>query len=249
MTRVLLDSRGEKVLLSADEPMIRLGRRGVVRRDTLGPDSGHVVRVGNTAFLVLEASTPDLLEVLPRKAQVIGAKDAARILLSCDVRAGKIVVEAGLGSGHLAIALARAVSPGGRVVSYERRPDFVEFATRNLRAAEVEGIVTVRQANISDGVAERDVDALVLDLPDPWTVVRVAHTALRASGHFAAFSPNTEQVRETVRALRELPFAEIRTVEILEREIEVRDTGVRPSFAALGHTGYLTFARKVIEKP
>ena len=56
-----------------------------------------------------------------------------------------------------------------------------------------------------------------------------------------------ENVEETVAAIRKKPFVDVRTIELIEREMEVREVGVRPSFAALGHTGYLTFARKVLD--
>jgi len=48
-------------------------------------------------------------------------------------------------------------------------------------------------------------------------------------------------------SIRARPFVLVRTIEVIEREMEVREVGVRPSFAALGHTGYLTFARKVLD--
>jgi tRNA (adenine57-N1/adenine58-N1)-methyltransferase len=91
------------------------------------------------------------------------------------------------------------------------------------------------------------VDAVFLDIPDPWAAVPSAWEALRPGGHLASFSPNMEQVKETAAAIRKKPFVDQRTIELIEREMEVRDVGVRPSFAALGHTGYLTFARKVLD--
>ncbi|TLZ92449.1 MAG: tRNA (adenine-N1)-methyltransferase, partial [Methanobacteriota archaeon] len=97
------------------------------------------------------------------------------------------------------------------------------------------------------GISQEDVDAVALDLEDPWAAIEPAWKALRPCGHVAAFSPNMEQVKDTVRAMTRRPFIEIRTVELIEREMEVRDVGVRPSFAPLGHTGYLTFARKVLD--
>jgi tRNA (adenine57-N1/adenine58-N1)-methyltransferase len=56
-----------------------------------------------------------------------------------------------------------------------------------------------------------------------------------------------EQVNRTVQGLRASTFVEIRTVEIIEREILAQESGTHPSFAPLGHTGYLTFARKVLD--
>ena len=103
------------------------------------------------------------------------------------------------------------------------------------------------RGDVRSGITQRDVDAVLIDIPDPWAAVPAAWDALRPCGHLATFSPNMEQVKETVTAIRKNPFIDVRTVELIEREIEVREVGVRPSFAALGHTGYLTFARKVLD--
>src|SRR5207245_11259432 len=102
-------------------------------------------------------------------------------------------------------------------------------------------------ADRCQGVPERDVDAAVLDIPDPWTAIRAAWTALRIGGSVVTCLPNVEQVRHAVEALREAPFVEVRTLEIIEREIEVKETGTKPSFAPLGHTGYITTARKTLD--
>ena len=88
---------------------------------------------------------------------------------------------------------------------------------------------------------------MILDLPEPWRAIPVAWRALAPCGHLGTYSPTMEQVKETVRVMRTLPFVDIRTTEIIEREIEVKETGTRPAFAALGHTGYITTARKVLE--
>ena len=37
----------------------------------------------------------------------------------------------------------------------------------------------------------------------------------------------------------------MKTIELLEREMIVTAHGTRPSFHMLGHSGYLTFARKI----
>ena len=103
-------------------------------------------------------------------------------------------------------------------------------------------------ADVALGVREKNVDAVIFDLPDPWGAVHAAWEALRVGGSITTFLPNVEQVRQAVEALREGPFVEIRTVEIIERELEVKDTGTKPSFAPLGHTGYITTARKALDK-
>ncbi len=184
---------------------------------------------------------------MQRGPQALAPKDLAALLYDADVRPGARVVEAGCGSGALTVALARAVRPFGRVVALDVRREFLAIAESNLNRAGLSQFVELRQEDVRHGIPERGVDAFMLDLPDPWAAVQAAWDALRPCGHFSSFSPNMEQVKETVAAIRARPFVDVRTIEVIEREMEVREVGVRPSFAALGHTGYLTFARKVLD--
>jgi len=245
---ILLDGEGRKHLVPQAEGPCKVEGLGVVDPTKLEEHVGGVARVAGKPFLVLRPSLRDRLGTLSRKAQIIGPKDAAAILFNCDVNAGDIIVEGGAGSGALTMALAQTVSPGGRVITYELRGDFAAVAKENMARTAAFGNVELKVADIRSGIDERDADCVILDIPDPWEAVLHAWTSLRPCGHFASFSPNTDQVRQTHEALRKLPFVEVRTVELIEREIEVHEGGVRPSFAALGHTGYLTFARKVLER-
>ncbi len=226
---------------------MRIPELGVVNPTKLHGMEGKRTVIAGRSFLVLRASTSDLLAGLHREAQTIGPKDIAALLLLADVRPGARVAEAGSGTGSLTVALARAVGPAGAVSSYDLRLEAIETARRNVEEAGLGPIVAFRQGDVRTGIADTDLDAVFLDLPDPWSAVPAAWDALRPCGHLATFSPNMEQVKETVAAIRRKPFVDVRTIELIEREMEVRDIGVRPSFAALGHTGYLTFARKVLD--
>ena len=64
-------------------------------------------------------------------------------------------------------------------------------------------------------------------------------------GRFVSYSPTVGQVERTHAALREAAFSDVRTFETLERELVVGRQGTRPSFEMLGHTGYITAARKL----
>ena len=228
--------------------MARVAGLGVLSIEKLRGSLGRKLVVGDRSVLVLPASRRDRMEGLERRAQVIGPKDAATILFHANIGPGDTVVEAGAGSAWLTVALASAVGPHGRIITYEERGDFAAFAEGNLRRAGLLGRVQLRVADIAAGISEKNVEAVVLDIPDPWTAVRPAWEALRVGGSIATFLPNVEQVRQTVEALRDAPFVEVRTLETIERELEVRETGTKPSFAPLGHTGYVTTARKALDR-
>lgn len=227
--------------------MVQVPKLGSFDSDNLLDHMGRRVEIGSQQFLVLEPSSRDLRETMQRGPQTLASKDLAAMRFEADIRPGVRVVEAGAGSGGLSVALARAVGPEGRIISYDVREEALRVARENVSAAGVDALVEFRLGDVRSGIDERDVHAVVLDLVDPWEAVGVAWDSLRPCGHFASFSPNMEQVKETVRAIRRRPFVDVRCIEVIEREMEVREVGVRPSFAPLGHTGYLTFARKVLD--
>jgi tRNA (adenine57-N1/adenine58-N1)-methyltransferase len=86
---------------------------------------------------------------------------------------------------------------------------------------------------------------VVLDLAEPWEVLRHTRTALTVGGYVATYTPTYNQLERTVRGLRETGFAEVRAMELIERGIHVGEGGTRPEFEMLGHTGFLAGARKV----
>ncbi len=244
---VLLDERGHRFLVASDDAVARVPGLGTVRTDRLAPSLGRRIEIGGRQLLVLSPSARDLRETMEHGPQTLTPKDLAALLYEADVRAGSRVVEGGSGSGALAVALARIVGDRGQIYSYDVSETSLAVARANARGGDVTAVVEFAVSDLRRGITQRDVDAVLLDLPDPWEAVAPAWEALRPCGHLATFSPNMEQVKETVSAIRRHPFIDVRTVELIEREMEVRDVGVRPSFAALGHTGYLTFARKVLE--
>lgn len=244
---ILLDEKGRRYFVRLDAPIVQVGRSGVLSSDRLRSSVGRTVEIGSRRLLVLHPSARDLWETMERGAQALTPKDLGSILFESDVHAGGRVVESGSGSGALTIALARAVGPAGRVWSIDRRAEAIATARTNVERAGLQDTVEFQIGDVRRGIGVKDVDAVLLDLPDPWLAIPSAWDALRPTGHFVSFSPNMEQVKQTVLALRDGRFAVVRTLELIEREMEVRDIGVRPSFSALGHTGYLTFARKVLD--
>src|SRR6266705_2187497 len=199
---VLLEPSGRKHLVALDRDMVQVPRVGVVRADALRASVGRRWTVGGRSFLVLTPSIRDVVASMRRQAQIIGLKDAATLVWNCDLKAGDFVVEAGAGSGALTLVLAQAVGPGGRVVTYDMRPDFLDRARENVAAAGLGERVEFKLGDGRAAIPETRADAFVVDIPDPWEVVGTAAKSLRPCGHFASYSPNVEQVSRTVAALR-----------------------------------------------
>ncbi|MHC1600782.1 MAG: tRNA (adenine-N1)-methyltransferase [Candidatus Nezhaarchaeales archaeon] len=194
-------------------------------------------------FVALQPTLWDYVLKVARKTQVIYPKDMAILVFRLGLRPGMKIVEAGTGSGALTCALAFFVKPGV-VYSYEINPRFQEVAKRNLERAGLLDYVVLKLKDITQGIDEEGVDAVVLDMATPWLVVPHAYRALKGGGHFASFSPTINQVEKTVLELRRQGFVDIKVYELLLREIKVEEGAVRPEIFMVGHTGYMTFARK-----
>jgi len=243
---LITDDRGRRFLARLDDSdMVEISGLGTFRNDLLrrALEEGELA-IGEMALSVRPASVTDIISQIERRAQIITPKDIASILLLCDIRCGSSVVEGGAGSGALTIALLSAVGDNGSVSSYEIKDDFAKVASRNVKIAGLADRWTLRNQDICKGIEERELDAVVVDIPSPWECVGTASDALRIGGAFCAFVPSANQVEKTVRALRDDRFSEISAIETLQREMVVHDRGIRPSFDMLGHTGYLVFARR-----
>lgn len=195
-------------------------------------------------FVALKPALRDFIFKAQRKTQIMYPKDIALIVMFSGISSGNRVVEAGTGAGALTTALAFYVKPRGRVYSYDIRREFQEIALKNLKKAQVEKYVELKNKDISLDIDEEDVDAVVLDMATPWLVIPHALSALRGSGALVSFSPTIDQVVKTVEALEENRFVDIGTFECIMRGMQVVRGKTRPQSLMTGHTGYLTYARK-----
>ncbi|MGA7860872.1 MAG: tRNA (adenine-N1)-methyltransferase [Thermoplasmata archaeon] len=212
----------------------------------IGTAPGGTIEWAGATYRILRPSLADVLRQLRRRAQIITPKDAQQLLYLAQVGPGARVAEAGAGSGALTIVLAHAVGPTGHVVSYDRRADFLEVARRNVAHAGFSDRVRFVERDVTvDGLDESGLDGIVLDVPEPWAVLEAARSALAIGGAVATYTPTYNQLERTVRTLRTLGFEEIRSVELLERALHVGEGGTRPEFDMLGHTAFLTGARRV----
>ncbi|MCI4336592.1 MAG: tRNA (adenine-N1)-methyltransferase [Thermoplasmata archaeon] len=212
----------------------------------IGKPPGAILDWAGARYRAFRPTLSDMLMVLRRRAQIVTPKDAQFLLYLAGIGPGALVAEAGAGSGALTTVLAFAVGPAGAVVSFDRREEFLDVARRNVHAAGLADRVTFRVRDVgAEGIDLTGQDAIVLDLPEPWAVLASAKQALTSGGRIATYTPTYNQLERTVREMRTLGLEEVRSVELLERTLHVGDGGTRPEFDMLGHTGFLTGARKV----
>ena len=244
---VLIEDSGRRYFVNTAGKTDKIKGIGVFDPGILvGKRIGSNIQIGDKKYFIFQPSLTDKLKGLKRKAQIILPKDIAHILLECSIQSGHNVLEAGIGSGSLTTALATAVSPGGKVYSYDNRDDFIKHAIKNLKQAGLNDVVETKNKDITKGIKGKNLDAIVLDIPNPWDAVGHAWNALKTGGYLCCYSPLISQVEKTVKEIKKHGFIEIKTIENIQREMIVSERGTRPSFNMLGHTGYLTFARKIL---
>ncbi len=244
---------GEKVLLVDPKRRrylleLRVGAQfhthaGIVAHDdVIGAEDGSTV-VGSTGrrFMVTRPTLSDVVLKMPRGAQVIYPKDLGAILMAADLGPGQRVLEAGVGSGALSLAMLRI---GVEVVGYEIRSDFAARARQNVASwlgSEVS--YRVEERDVYEGIDERGLDRIVLDLPEPHRVLGHAEGALRSGGILLAYLPTVNQVASLRAALEDSRFGFAETFEVLHRTWHVEERSVRPDHRMVAHTGFLTTAR------
>ena len=250
---ILLVTNDNKRYLIKLKPGGRLHtHKGIYEHEQLvGARYGDTVdsQLGQSALL-LEPGLGDLMTHVRRGTQIIYPKDAAWIVHRLGLRAGSTVIEAGTGSGSLTTALAWAVAPTGRVYTYEGREEIFEIARRNLDRVNLLPFVEMTQRVIGSaeeaGFDQTHVDALFLDVREPWHFLPHVRAALRAGGCFAALLPTANQVSELLAGLEANGFVDIAVEELLLRPYKPVPDRLRPADEMTAHTGYLTFARPLL---
>jgi tRNA (adenine57-N1/adenine58-N1)-methyltransferase len=245
---LLVDPRGRRYLVRLTEGGTFHTHSGIVHHDDVAgrPEGARVTATTGRRFLALRPTLSEVVLKMPRGAQVIYPKDLGAILLSADVGPGMRVLEAGVGSGALSMAMVRA---GAEVVGYEIRPDFAQQARANVGALlGGQAAYRVEVRDVYEGIDEVALDRVVLDLPEPWRALGAAGAALRPGGILLSYLPSVTQVAQLRAVLDQFGFGLAETFEVLHRTWHVEARSVRPDHRMVAHTGFLTTARRLAEE-
>lgn len=250
---LLIDRKGRRYLVRLAEQGALHTHVGVLpHKEVIGRDQGSWLRTTmEQTFLALKPTLGEYAQNMPRSTQIIYPKDLGNILILADIFPGCHVVEAGLGSGALTMALLQAAGQSGCVTSYEIRSEQVSRVRANMEAYLGKTCnLHVRDNDVYKGIVEQEVDRVVLDLPEPWHVVGSAAVALKPGGIFLSFLPTVLQVHRLAKALGDDGrFQMVETIETLLRPWHVTEESMRPAHRMVAHSGFITTARRCHPRP
>jgi tRNA (adenine57-N1/adenine58-N1)-methyltransferase len=200
-------------------------------------------------FFLMRPGLADLITEIKRNTQIIYPKDIGYIAMVMGIGPGIHVLEAGTGSGALTTAFAYLVGDSGKVISYEQREQMQNLARNNLRRVGLLDRVDLKLGDAVNGFEEREVDAVFYDLPNPHDYISQAKAALKLGGFLGMILPTTNQVNKVLPELLVYNFAFVEVCELMLRFYKPDWERLRPTDRMVAHTGYLVFARSVMERP
>lgn len=243
-----LDSR-RNYLIKVEKGKTFHTHKGYINLEELiGKNFGSTIQSNsNITFTALKPILEDYIMKSSRKTQITYPKDAALIVMFSGICSGSQVVESGTGTGALTTALAHYVKPHGKIYTYDVRDEFKSNVEKNLKRANLLEFVEIKHGDVTLGIEEQNLDAVILDLATPWLVIPHAYKSLKPSGILISFSPTIDQVVKTTEVLKDNNFTFIDTIECLMRSMQISRGKTRPHTIMTGHTGYITKARKTIK--
>ncbi len=234
------------VTLKADADL-QTHRGVLLHNDLIGKTWGSQVfsHMGSPFFL-LQPSLADLLRGIKRNTQIIYPKEIGYILVRMGIGPGVKVGEAGTGSGALTTALAFSVGNEGKIYTYEQKEENIHLAQKNLQKVGLQDRVVFHHQEIKDGFLQTDLDAVFLDMNNPFDYMAQVRQALKPGGFFGSILPTANQVCKLLDALRQEKFAFVDVLEIAMRFYKAEPERFRPVDRMVAHTGFLIFARPVV---
>jgi len=211
---------------------------GLIKEKDIKKSKGKVFSNSKNEFKVFDANFTDKISKIKRGPAVILPKDVGLIITSTGINKNSKVLDAGTGSGVLSSYLSNFCRT---VYSYEINKEFYELAKKNFSDLNIKNII-LKNKSVKD-IAEKDLDLIALDLPNPEIALESAYKSLKTGAFLVVYLPNITQVMDIVKKASE--FKLIKVVELIEREWHVESQRVRPHSLMIGHTAFLIFFRKI----
>ena len=247
---ILIDQKGKRHFILLKKGKTFHSQWGsITHEEIIGKEEGVIINLRHGAsFVVFRPTLWEFALHMQRISGIIYPKDMGFIWIWGDIFPGARVIEGGVGSGAMLIVLSRAVGERGEVISYEIREDMIKRAKENLKNfyGEEPSWVKIKKEDIYKEIQEKEVDRIILDVPEPWRVISHAKVSLKGGGIIIAYLPSIIQASRFHRELLDNEFLSVETVELLIRSWHIEGKSVRPEHRMVGHTGFLVKGRKVL---
>lgn len=216
---------------------------GKIDKKDLKKKDGSVIKTSqNKEYVIFSADFIDDYKKIGRKAQIITPKDIGVIITETGINHKSEVVDAGTGSGALACYLAHICK---EVTSYDIRDDSIEIAKKNKEFLGIKNL-KIKKKDIFKGIDEKELDLIVLDMPNPWNAIKSCEKALRVGGYLVIYVPTILQIADFVNEVKKYEsFVYLKTVELIDRHWKIDGRIARPNSESIGHTGFISFCRKI----
>ncbi len=197
----------------------------------------------NEMFIIVKPTMIDFLnKKMKRLPQIITPEDTSLILSITGIPDKSIIIDAGTGSGFLCMFLGYYLK-NSKIITYEKNTNFYNSAKKNIEMLKLKNVKIVNE-DITDGMKEKNVDMVTLDMKDAEKIIEDAYKSLKIGGWLVIFSPYIEQVKLVINEINKYNFVNLKTIENIRREWQT-EVFTRPKTLGIMHTGWLTFARKL----
>lgn len=243
--KIIVDKKNRKYVIHNTEFHTE---KGVIsQEDIINAKVGDVLETHmGKKYTVIEPNINDYIDLMKRNCSILLPQDLGLITGFTGIGYGSKIVESGTGAGSSLLFFANIVGPDGHVSSYEIREDFVKIIKENISGTDFKNITLYNQ-DVTEGFKEEDnsIDLVFLDLPKPGEVIEDAYRILKTGGFIAVYTAYVEQFQIVNKVLGKSGFKNIKIREGNVRELEIKKNKTRPNSRMAGHTGYITFARKL----
>ncbi len=207
-------------------------------------DPGDSIKIKGKEYIILNPDPLFYHEVTERHTQTILPLDISYILYSASINYGKNVLESGVGIGNLSYSILKLIGKNGKLTGVDTNEKNIEYAKKS-----VSRFINIDNWNlINDDIKNyksNDVyDAIILDMPDPWNAIKNIKNNLKPGGYIITYSPNYDQTEKNVIELKKNNFFVVETVELIKRNIIVRENATRPDNNVIGHTAFINISIK-----
>ncbi len=206
---------------------------------------GSIIEARGKKFVAVKPTFIDLLKKCRRAAQIVTPKDASQIVAITGLSQGWRCLDAGAGSGFLAIFIASIVGKKGRVVTYEKRKEFYDVAKHNIEKCGLRNIV-IKNKDVRN-FGERNLDLITFDMKDSVKLIGKAAKRLKYGGWLVIYSPHIEQQIEARNEMEKHGMNVYATIETIQRKWKSLYGYTHPEPSGILHTGFMTFGRKACE--